>query len=137
MSSTVFRIDRPYDSEKKISQSVLQIVELLGMYHAELARILGQQCGDIGRLSSGRSYIQKDSEAWHRAVLFIDSYHLLYELFHADSVAMYHWLRAYNKELAGTPHFLIVDENKLQQVYDYLTACKNNVSHDYPMNNRR
>ena len=116
----VFRIENPYGSERKISQSAIQVIELLGMYHAELARILCQQCADIGQLSAGTSCIQKNTEAWHRAVLFIDTYHLLYDLFNADSVAMYHWMRAHNKELDGTPHFLIVDENKLQLVHDYL-----------------
>lgn len=90
------------------------------MYHAELARILGQQCGDIGELSSGKRCITKDSEAWHQAVLFIDMYHQLYDAFNGDSIAMYHWMRADNKQLHGTPHFLIVDEDKLKRVHDYL-----------------
>ena len=117
----VFRIEDPYHSERRISQSVIQVIELLGMYHAELARILGQQCGDIGQLSSGQACIRKDSEAWQRAVLFIDTYHLLLDVFDADSVAMYHWMRAYNSELDGTPHFLIVDDGELQSIYDYLS----------------
>ncbi len=36
----------------------LMIVELLGMYHAELARIPDQQCGDIDELSSGSSIME-------------------------------------------------------------------------------
>jgi hypothetical protein len=72
----VFKIDKPFESERKISQSVIQVIELLGMYNAELARILGQQCGDIGELSSGKSCIKKDTEAWSQAVLFIKSCHV-------------------------------------------------------------
>ena len=41
-------------------------------------------------------------------------------LFDGDSVVMYHWMRSHNKKLDGTPHYLIVDENKLQVVHDYL-----------------
>ena len=93
------------------------------MYHAELARILGQQCGDIGELSSGKNCIQRDTESWHAAVLFINMYHELYDYFSGDGVAMYHWLRADNKQLKGTPHFLIVDEGQLQTTYDYLVAA--------------
>jgi len=116
----VFKIDNPFESERKISQSVIQVVDMLGMYHAELARILGQQCGDIGELSSGRHCIKKGSEAWQQAVLFIETYHLLFDYFDGNSVAMYHWMRADNKSLNGTPHFLIVDEGQLQTIRDYL-----------------
>lgn len=119
----VFKIIAPFESERKISQSVIQVIELLGMYHAELARILGQQCGDIGELTSGKSYIKKDSEAWAQAVLFINMYQQLFDYFAGDSVAMYHWMRAHNKQLNGTPHFLIVDDNKLQAIYDYLSQA--------------
>jgi len=116
----VFKIINPCVNERKLSQSVIQVIELLGMYHAELARILGQQCGDIGQLSSGKNCIKKDTDAWHQAVLFIDMYHQLFDYFEGDSVAMYHWMRAENKNLAGVPHFLIVDDGKLQTVHDYL-----------------
>ncbi|GMR01467.1 MAG: hypothetical protein BMS9Abin19_0857 [Gammaproteobacteria bacterium] len=116
----VFKINNPFESERKISQSVIQVIELLGMYNAELARILGQQCGDIGELTSGQHCIRHGSQAWSQAVLFIETYHLLFDYFDGDSVAMYHWMRADNKHLKGTPHFLIVDEGKLQLIHDYL-----------------
>lgn len=116
----VFKLTNPFESERKISQSVIQVIELLGMYHAELARILGQQCGDIGELSSGQNCIKKDSESWHSAVLFIEMYHQLYDYFSGDGVAMYHWMRAHNKQLNGTPHFLIIDDSQLATVHDYL-----------------
>ena len=116
----VFKIETPCTSERKLSQSVIQVIELLGMYNAELARILGQQCGDIGELTSGQRCIKQDTEAWQQAELFIETYNLLFDYFDGDSVAMYHWMRAENKYLAGTPHFLIVDENKLKLIHDYL-----------------
>ena len=121
----VFKINQPFASERKLSQSLVQVIELLSMYNAELARILGLQCGDIGELTSGKSCIKKGSEAWHQAVLFINTYHLLYDYFDGDSVAMYHWMRADNKNLQGTPHFLIVDDGKLQLVHDYLEQAFN------------
>ncbi len=126
----VFRIDNPFETERKLSQSIIQVTELLGMYHAELARILGQQCGDIGELSSGKSCINVNTEVWDRAVLFIDTYHQLYDYFEGDGVAMYHWMRANNKHLNAIPHFLIVDEDKLQLVHDYLLqANKDKIPH--------
>ena len=120
----VFKIDNPFESERKFSQSLIQIIELLGMYHAELARILGQHCGDIGELASGKRCIQKNSEAWQRGTLFIDIYHLLFDYFDGDGVAMYHWMRAHNKQLNGTPHFLIVDDGQLAKVHQYLSNIK-------------
>ena len=116
----VFKIESPFESERKITQSVIQVVELLNMYHAELARILGLQCSDIGQLSSAKTCIQRDSSAWHQAVLFIEMYHLLFDYFAGDGVAMYHWLRADNKNLNGTPHLLIVDKGELKRVHCYL-----------------
>ena len=122
----VFRISNPYESERKLSQSVLQVTALLSMYHAELARILGKQCGDIGDLSSGKYCIAEDSEAWDRASLFIEMYHQLFDYFDGDGIAMYHWMRAHNKQLDGTPHLLIVDDERLQFVHDYLQQANTN-----------
>ena len=119
----VFKINKPFENERRISQAVIQVIELLGMYHAELARILGQQCGDIGELTSGKRLIKKDSNAWSQAVLFINMYHQLFDYFDGDSVAMYHWMRAHNKQLNGTPHFLIVDEDQLKKIHDYLVLA--------------
>lgn len=115
-----FKIETPFRSDRKFSQSLIQVTELLGMYHAELARILGQQCGDIGELASGKRCLDRDSEAGQRGVLFIDTYNLLFECFDGDGIAMYHWMRAYNKHLNGTPHFLIIDDGKLDLIHQYL-----------------
>ena len=115
-----FKIETPFRSDRKFSQSLIQVTELLGMYHAELARILGQQCGDIGELASGKRCLDRDSKAGQRGVLFINTYNLLFECFDGDGIAMYHWMRAYNKHLNGTPHFLIIDDGKLDLIHQYL-----------------
>ena len=116
----LFKIDNPFESERKLSQAVIQVTEQLSMYHAELARILGLQCGDIGELTSGQRCIDQETEAWQNAVLFINTYHLLFDYFNGNGVAMYHWMRADNVHLNGTPHFLIVDDGQLQSIHDYL-----------------
>ena len=116
----VFKIEQPFENERKVTQSVIQVIELLNMYHAELARILGLQCADIGRLSSAKTCIQRDSLAWQQAVLFIEMYHLLFDYFAGDGVAMYHWMRADNKILKGIPHLLMVDNGELKRVHHYL-----------------
>ncbi|MBE9568678.1 MAG: DUF2384 domain-containing protein [Proteobacteria bacterium] len=116
-------MENALSSERKISQSVIQVTELLGMYQAELARILGLKCGDIGELASGRNTIKKDSHAWQQAALFIDAYNLLFDYFSGDAVAIYHWMRAPNQHLQGTPHWLIVDDGKLSLIRDYLSQA--------------
>jgi len=123
-----FRLNNPMENERRLSQSVIQVTEILGMYHAELARILGLQCGDIGELTSGKRCIKQNSEAWQRGVLFIETYHQLFDYFEGDAVAMYHWMRADNKQLGGTPHFLIVDDGELQVIHDYLSQANRNKS---------
>lgn len=116
----VFRVSNSFESERELSQSVMQVTQMLGMYNAELARILGQQCDDIGKLSSGKSCLKQQTLAWERAVLFVKTYNLLFDYFEGDGVAMYHWMRASNQQLAGTPHFLMVDDGKLGMIHDYL-----------------
>jgi hypothetical protein len=125
----VFRVRNSFTSERLLSQSVIQVTEMLGMYNAELARILGQQCGDIGKLSSGQSCLDMKTPAWERAVLLVETYNLLFDYFDGDGVAMYHWMRAENRQLHGTPHFLIVDDGKLGDIHDYL---KHAVVNKYP-----
>lgn len=119
-SHMVFKIEDPASSERKLTQSVIQVTQLLGMYHAELARILGKQCADVGDLSAAKTVIATGTSSWHNAELFVAMYNQLFDCFDGDSVAMYHWMRAPNKSLGGTPHFLIVDDGKLQIVHDYL-----------------
>ena len=116
----VFRVNNSGESERELSQSVMQVTEMLGMYNAELARILRQQCGDIGKLSSGQSCLLKETQSWQQAVLLIETYNLLFDYFEGDGVAMYHWMRASNHLLGGTPHFMIVDDDKLGTVHNYL-----------------
>lgn len=48
----VFDIDDPGDDPRRLSQAMLQITALLGLYHAELALTPKLQCGDIGRAGS-------------------------------------------------------------------------------------
>jgi hypothetical protein len=124
----VFKLNNPMENERRLSQSVIQVTEILGMYNAELARILGLQCGDIGELTSGKRCIKQNSEAWQRGALFIETYHQLFDYFEGDGVTMYHWMRAHNKQLDGTPHFLIVDDGKLQIIHDYLYRANLNKS---------
>jgi hypothetical protein len=99
---------------------VLQIIALLGLFQAELARVLHLKCGDIGELAAARRCLEPDTEAWQQALLLVRCYRALYASMAGDGVAMQHWLRVENETLGGVPHLLIVDDDRLQEVVMYL-----------------
>lgn len=114
----------------KLTQSVIQITEMLGMYRAELARVLHIKCEDVGRLADNRQNLEPGTESWGQAVLFVQLYEILYEYCEGDEAAMHHWLRSMNKRLTGEPLLLIVDDDKLPKVLGFLeTEIENNMSY--------
>ena len=119
----VFEIQSRIVDPRQLTQSVLQITEMLGMYQAELARILHLQCSDIGRLSSGKAVLEEDSENWQQAERFLQFYQLLYTHFDGDGVAMRNWLRRENSELGGVPLLLMVDDLKIEAVIQFFHEC--------------
>lgn len=112
----VFEIATIPGEPRKLTQTVLQITAMLDLYQAELARLLGIRCGDIGQLASGRRCLQPDTEAWARATRFVRFYQLLFRRMAGDGVAMRHWLRIEDRQLGAVPHRLIVDEGRLHDV---------------------
>ena len=107
-------------SEKELTQAVLQITQMLGVYHAELARILHVQCSDIGELSNAEKVISKKSIAWVQAEKFLQLYERLYHLHNGDEPLINNWLRKKNKNLNAVPLYLMVDELRIDDVLDVL-----------------
>jgi hypothetical protein len=118
--TVVFEITVETSDPRKLTQSVLQIIDLLDMYQAELARVLQLKCGDIGELASARRCLEAGTGSWERALLFVQFYRLLHDRMNADGVAMRHWLRVENAGLGGVPHLMIVDDDRLADVVRYL-----------------
>ncbi len=116
----VLEIPSVSDDPRRLSQTVTQITTFLDLYNAELARILGVQCADIGRLTSGSRCLAPGTPEWKHACLYVRLYRALYRYKAGDGVAMRHWLRTDNRELGGTPHLLIVDQGRLAEVAAYL-----------------
>jgi len=112
----VYQIAENFDDPRRLTQAVLQIVEMLGLYQAELARILRLKCGDIGQLAAARQSLEPATPAWAQALLLVRCYRSLYELQQGDGVAMRHWLRVPDAMLGGVPHLLLVDEGRLAEV---------------------
>ncbi len=116
MDDRVFRIDDVADDPRRLTQSVLQITALLGLYQAELARILCIKCGDIGQLASGRRCLEPGSEPWRQARRLVRLYQALYARQDGNGAAMCHWLRVPQPVLGGVPHLLMVDDGRLVDV---------------------
>lgn len=93
---------------------------MLGMYRAELARVLGLQCGDIGTLLDDKQCLKPDTEAWQQARSFIDFYQILYKRMGGKESEICHWLRSDNADLKGVPLLLMVDDGQLPRVLQYL-----------------
>ena len=108
------------ESEKKLTQAVLQITQMLGIYHAELARILRLQCADIGEFSNGHQFISKRSIAWSEAEKLISLYEKIYDLKNADEALINNWLRKKNVTLQAIPLYLMVDELRIDDVLEAL-----------------
>jgi len=107
-------------SEEKLTQAVLQITQMLGIYNAELARILHLRCADIGALLDAHKNISEDTEAWARAIKYIEMYEALYYLYEGNEIKINNWLRKKHKGLQAIPLYLMVDEQKINQVIDVL-----------------
>ena len=105
-------------SEKTLTQAVLQITQMLGIYHAELARVLHVQCADIGELSNAEKNILKNTVAWSEAEKYIKLYENLYKLHAGDEPLINNWLRKKNKHLQAVPLYLMVDELRIDDVLD-------------------
>jgi len=103
-----------------LSRSVVQIMDMLHLYQAEVARILGLHCGDVARLAQGRRCLEPQTPAWHRARLLLRCYRALHAACGGNSIAMYHWLHRESPELGATPHRLMVDDGALADVVAHL-----------------
>ncbi len=119
---TLHRLTEPLSSPRRLSQSVVQAGEMLGLVRAEVARILEFKCESISALYDGKLVLEEGTIAWTQAVLFIRFYQTLYDQMEGDGAKMIHWLRAQNRELDNSPFYLMIDEGKLAQVLNYLES---------------
>ena len=116
----MFEIGQVEDDPRALSQAVLQITALLGLYQAELARILQTECPVIGQLASGRRCLEPGTTGWRQAALLVRMYRALYRTYAGDGAAMVHWLHVHQALLGGVPHRLLVDERRLDAIVDCL-----------------
>ncbi len=118
----IHRLTDPLSNPRRLSQSVLQISDMLAMYRAELARVLRLQCRDIGELANGRWLLEPDTAAWVQARHLVDFYQLLYDRLEGDGVAMRHWLRREHPAFQRPPLLMMVDDGRLTELLSYLRS---------------
>ena len=107
-------------SESALTQAVLQVSQMLGLFHAELASILKLQCGDVGELASAKKTLNVNSIASQKAEKLILIFEKLYVKFQGDEALMCNWLRRKNSELDGAPLYLMVDDGLIDNCLEYL-----------------
>jgi hypothetical protein len=113
-------LDPHEDDPLRLSRDIVQIMQMLQLYQAEVARILGLLCGDVAALAQARTRLVPGTPAWQRACLLARFYRALHARCRGDSVAMNHWLHTELPEFAATPHRLLVDEQALDAVLAWL-----------------
>jgi len=121
MSSEIFKLNQPFLSPRTITQSFLQAGFCLSLYNAELARILELKCNDIGLINSAQLLLKPGTREYHQAILFIMMYQALFNKFGGEAITMYRWLHRKQKGLDNSPHLLMVDEQKIALIVDYLS----------------
>ena len=119
-----FRLTDPFSSPQRMSQSVVQASQMLGLVRAEVGRILGFRCEQFSALFDGYNVLKQGTDAYQRGEQFVQFYQALYDAMDGDEMRMHNWLRRHNKTLGNSPFYLIVDEGKLQAVLDHLLQLK-------------
>lgn len=100
--------------------SVNHAADSLGLYRAELARILGLMCQDVSNPGQLESLLNSQSQYQLRAEQFVRFYDSLDRQFSGDSVAMTNWFRRDNVSLGTTPFLALVDQGRLDETIDLL-----------------
>ncbi len=104
--------------------SVNRATDSLGLYRAELARILCLKCGDVSDSIHLESLLSDNIDIQKKAERFVAFHELLENSFPGDSVAMLHWFRKENTNLSTTPFLAIVDDGRLEDVMIELLSYK-------------
>lgn len=105
--------------------SVNHATDSLGLYRAELARILCLKCVDVSDSIHLESLLMDNTDVQKTAEQFVMFYQLLELRFLDDSVAMLHWFRKENMNLGTSPFLAMVDDARLEDVIIWLSSNKN------------
>jgi hypothetical protein len=100
--------------------SINHATDTLGLYRAELARILELNCADVSDSHKLELLIKSSLAVRSRAELFVRLFYLLETVFPDDMALIINWLHKDNNELGTTPLLAMVDQGRLSDVVDAL-----------------
>ncbi|QVW25640.1 hypothetical protein KJF94_08870 [Pseudomonas hormoni] len=96
-----------------LGKAFFQAGEELGLDDTELSAVLGEQVSTMLRLRHGHELLQPGTEAWSRALLFVELYQSLLALVGTEQNAKV-WLSSKNRGLSGRPRDLIACRTGLE-----------------------
>lgn len=106
-----------------LRKAFIRAGEALSLDDTELSAVLGEQVSTTLRLRHDHELLQPGTEAWSRALLFVELYQSLLAVAGNEQNAKI-WLNSENRGLSGRPHDLIVCRTGLKQVVQYLAAAR-------------
>ena len=101
--------------------SVYHASDSLGLYRAELARILGLMCDDVSSPARLESLLKSGADCRLRAEHFLLFYDSLGHQHAGNAVAMQNWFRRHSRVLGTTPLLALVDENRLEETINVIS----------------
>jgi len=109
-------------NEKNLTMAVVQAAQLLDLYNAEIASILGLKCADIVEMHNSERVIPPASQQGNKARSFITLFNMLDTNHHSNQDAMSNWLRHKQEGLHDTPLSIIVDQDNIESIVSYLRS---------------
>ncbi|MHA6181623.1 antitoxin Xre/MbcA/ParS toxin-binding domain-containing protein [Pseudomonas mohnii] len=106
-----------------LGKAFIRAGEGLSLDDNELSAVLGEQFSTVLRLRLGHELLQPGTEAWGRALLFVELYQSLLAVAGNEQNAKV-WLSSKNRGLSGRPRDLIACRTGLEQVVKYLAATR-------------
>ena len=106
-----------------LGKAFIRAGEGLSLDDTELSAVLGEQFSTVLRLRHGHELLQPGTEAWGRALLFVELHQSLLALAGTEQNAKI-WLSSENRGLSGRPRDLIARPTGLEQVVEYLAATR-------------
>ena len=104
------------DHQLSLIAEINHACDSLGLYRAELARILGLMCQDVSDSHVLEAILHDNKNAHHYAQRFIVFYNTLEKHYDGDSVTIINWFRKHNAQLETTPFLAMVDEHRIEDV---------------------
>jgi uncharacterized protein (DUF2384 family) len=109
------------DESAVLGKAFIKAGEALGFDDAEFSAVLDEQVSTVLLLRHGHELLRSSTEAWSRALLFVELYQSLLATVGNEQKAK-SWLSSENRSLCSRPRDLIKCRSGLEQVVQYLAA---------------